>query len=47
MKFRDLISELLDELDKKDPSTVVRPELANKSSMLISEILSLIRKEDK
>jgi hypothetical protein len=47
MKFRDLISELLDELDKKDPSTVVRPKLSNKSSTLIGEILSLIRKEDK
>jgi hypothetical protein len=46
MKFRDLISELLDELDKKDPSTVVSLGLADKTSTLIGEILSLIRNED-
>jgi len=46
IKFGYLTSELLDELDRKDPSTVVSLGLADKTSTLIGEILSLIRNED-
>jgi hypothetical protein len=31
---------------KKDPYAVLRPELANRASALLGEILSVIRKED-
>jgi hypothetical protein len=31
---------------KNDPYAVLRPELANRASVLLGEILSVIRKED-
>jgi len=44
-EFERLASELAAEY-KKDPYAVLRPELANRASTLLGEILSVIRGED-
>jgi hypothetical protein len=45
-EYGKLSLELMDEY-KKDPYAVLRPELANRASALLGEILSVIRGEDK
>ena len=44
-EFEELSMELVAEY-KKDPYAVLRPELANRASALLGEILSVIKKED-
>ena len=44
-EFEELALDLAAEY-KKDPYAVLRPELANRASALLGEILSVIRKED-
>jgi hypothetical protein len=44
-EYEKLFSELLDEA-KKGPHAVLSPELANRASTLIGEILSVIKRED-
>jgi DNA-binding transcriptional ArsR family regulator len=44
-EYEELFRELINE-DKKDPYAVLRPELANRASALLGEILSVIRGED-
>jgi hypothetical protein len=44
-EFEELALELATEY-KKDPYAVLRPELANRASALLGEILSVIRKEE-